>query len=172
GRLLAGGSLITTVAALVLLLQRPDGGYGVTALGLVLAGLGSGLVVAPSTAAAFEVVEGAQMGAASSAVTAFRQVGSVLATSVLGAVLALRFLGTLPERLTERGIPESTADRVLSVARAGGSGSARSSPAEVTDAVADAFTTGVHSSLWVVAGVALTASALAATLLARAPRKS
>jgi DHA2 family multidrug resistance protein-like MFS transporter len=166
GRLLAAGSLLTTVAALVLLRQEPDGSYAVTALGLVLAGLGSGLVVAPSTAAAFEVVEGPQMGAASSAVTAFRQVGSVLATAVLGAVLAVRFLGVLPERLAEHRLPAPVIDQVVAVARDGGSASGRSTP-QITDAVAEAFTAGVHSALWVVAGVSFGAAVLASVLLAR-----
>ncbi|MFE6285149.1 MFS transporter [Streptomyces sp. NPDC057877] len=166
GRLLAAGSLVTTGAALVLLLQRPDGSYAVTALGLALVGTGSGLVVAPSTNAAFEVVDGARMGQASSAVTAFRQIGSVLATSVLGAVLALRFLGTLPGRLDAEGVAGPVADRVVDVARDGGGTGATASPAPITDAVRDAFTTGVHSALWVVAGVACAAAVLAWTLLA------
>ncbi|MFJ6087359.1 MFS transporter [Streptomyces sp. NPDC092369] len=166
GRLLAAGSLLTTVAALVLLRQQPDGSYAVTALGLVLAGLGSGLVVAPSTAAAFEVVEGPQMGAASSAVTAFRQVGSVLATAVLGAVLAVRFLGVLPARLAEHRLPGPVIDQVVAVARDGGSASGRSTP-QITQAVAEAFTAGVHSALWVVAGVSFGAAVLASALLAR-----
>ncbi|MFF4505979.1 MFS transporter [Streptomyces sp. NPDC001401] len=166
GRLLATGSLVTTAAALVLLGQQPDGSYAVTALGLVLAGLGSGLVVAPSTAAAFEVVEGPQMGAASSAVTAFRQIGSVLATAILGAVLAVRFLGTLPDRLTAHHLPAPVVDQVVSVARSGGRSTGRSSP-QITGAVGDAFTAGVHSALWVVAGVSFGAAVLAWTLLAR-----
>ncbi|MFD9004700.1 MFS transporter [Streptomyces sp. NPDC059582] len=165
GRLLAGGSLLTTVAALVLLRQQADGGYAVTAVGLVLVGLGSGLVVAPSTAAAFEVVEGARMGAASSAVTAFRQVGSVLATAVLGAVLAVRFLGALPDRLAAHHLPAPVVAQVTAVARGGGSSSGRSTP-PIADSVREAFTAGVHSSLWVVAGVAFVAAVLASALLA------
>ncbi|MEU3252025.1 MFS transporter [Streptomyces sp. NPDC006997] len=166
GRLLALGSVVTAVAALVLLFQRPDGSYAVTALGLALVGSGSGLVVAPSTNAAFEVVDGALMGQASSAVTAFRQVGSVLATSVLGAVLALRFLGSLPGSLDERGVAGPVADRVVAVARDGGAGTAAVAPPRITGAVGDAFTSGVHGALWVVAGVACAAAVLAWTLLA------
>ncbi|MFF9329331.1 MFS transporter [Streptomyces sp. NPDC014776] len=168
GRLLAAGSSLTTVAALVLLLQRAGGAYPVTGIGLVLAGLGSGLVVAPSTAAAFEVVPGEKMSAASSAVTAFRQVGSVLATAVLGAVLAVRFLDVLPARLAGRRVPPQVADRVVEVARTGGSAKGRSAQ-PITDAVASAFTAGVHSALWVVAGASCAAALLAALLLARRP---
>ncbi|MFF3943895.1 MFS transporter [Streptomyces sp. NPDC001902] len=167
-RLLAAGSLVTAAAAVVLVRQQPDSAYAITAVGLALVGLGSGLVVAPSTAAAFAVVQPAQMGAASNAVTAFRQIGSVLATSVLGAVLAVRFIGALPERLTAAHVPPPVADAVVAVARSGGSGSGRSAPA-VTDAIGASFTVGIHTGLWVVAGVSFAAAVLAAVFLARKP---
>ncbi|MGW1727296.1 hypothetical protein ACWCQK_30800 [Streptomyces sp. NPDC002306] len=51
------------------------------------------------------------------------------------------------------------------MARYGGSGSGRSSP-PIADSVREAFTAGVHSSLWVVAGVAFVAAVLASALLA------
>ncbi|MGN9791965.1 MFS transporter [Streptomyces sp. OZ13] len=166
GRLLAAGSLVAGVAAVVLVAQQPDSAYGVTALGLTLLGLGSGLVVAPSTAAAFAVVEPAQMGSASNAVTAFRQVGSVLATSVLGAVLAMRFVGTLPDELATAQVPPGTAAAVVEVARSGGNGDGRST-AEVTEAVNASFTVGIHTGLWVVAGVSFLALLLSLVFLTR-----
>ncbi|WUD73199.1 hypothetical protein OG937_16640 [Streptomyces sp. NBC_00510] len=83
----------------------------------------------------------------SNAVTAFRRIGSVPATSVLGAVLAVRFIGALPERLTAAHVPPPVADAVVAVARSGGSG----------------------SGLWVVAGVSFAAAVPAAVFLARRP---
>ncbi|MFJ2703095.1 MFS transporter [Streptomyces sp. NPDC087428] len=167
GRLLAAGSLIASVAAVLLIRQEPDSPYLVTAVGLALVGLGSGFVVAPSTAAAFAVVQPAQMGSASNAVTAFRQVGSVLATAVLGAVLAVRFVGALPQTLADNHVPPQIATAVVDVARSGSSGSGRPSPPGVTDAIASGFTAGIHTGLWVVAGVSFAAALLAAVFLAR-----
>ncbi|MFJ6480970.1 MFS transporter [Streptomyces sp. NPDC091682] len=166
GRLLAAGSLVTGAAAVVLVAQQPDSAYGITALGLTLLGLGSGLVVAPSTAAAFAVVEPAQMGSASNAVTAFRQVGSVLATSVLGSVLAVRFIGVLPDRLDAAHVPPEVASTVVEVARSGGNGSGRSTEA-VTEAVNASFNAGIHTGMWVVAGVSALAAALSLAFLTR-----
>ncbi|MEV6581915.1 MFS transporter [Streptomyces sp. NPDC051582] len=166
GRLLAAGSVVTGAAAVVLVGQQPDSAYGITALGLALLGLGSGLVVAPSTAAAFAVVQPAQMGSASNAVTAFRQVGSVLATAVLGSVLAVRFIGVLPDRLAAAHVPQPVASAVVEVARSGGNGSGRSS-ASVTEAVNASFNAGIGTGMWVVAGVSALAAALSLAFLSR-----
>lgn len=170
-RLLAVGSLVTAVAALVLLRQEPDSPYWVTGVGLALVGVGCGLVVAPSTAAAFAVVEPAKMGNVSSAVTAFRQIGAVLATSVLGAVLAVRFIDVLPGRLADSGVPAQIAGQVVERARAGGGGTATPPPG-VTEAIGSSFTAGVHQGLWVVSGVSLLAAVLAAVFLVRKRREA
>ncbi|MEV5155735.1 MFS transporter [Streptomyces werraensis] len=165
-RLLVAGCALTGVAGLVLLLQRPDSPYGVTAAGLVLAGLGSGLVVAPSTTAALAVVPPPAAPAASSAVTAFRQVGSVLATAALGAVLSLRFLDALPAELDAAQVPSAVADVVLERAGSGSDG-AGSAPAAVHTAVGRAFTDGVHAGMLVISAVSFAAAVLAALFLLR-----
>ncbi|WP_405666421.1 MFS transporter [Streptomyces sp. NBC_01166] len=170
-RLLAVGSLVTAAAAIVLVRQQPDSAYGITAVGLALLGLGSGLVVAPSTAAAFAVAEPAQMGAASNAVTAFRQVGSVLATAVLGSVLAVRFIGALPDRLDTAHVPPEVATQVVAVAREGGNSAGRSTP-EVTEAVSASFNVGIHTGLWVVAGVSALAAVLAFAFISTKKKES
>lgn len=165
-RLLVTGFALATVASLLLLQQQPDSSYGMAGVALGLLGLGCGLIVAPSTAAAFAVVEPPKMGAASSAVTAFRQVGSVLATAVLGAVMAVRFIDTLPGRLTESGVPDQIVPRVMEVARSGGGGTGETPPA-VARAVDAAFTSGIHAGLWTVAAVSLAAGLLTAVFLVR-----
>lgn len=167
-RLLVLGTLVTGLAGFVLLLQEPGGPYAVTAAGLVLVGLGSGLVIAPSTAAALAVVPPHSAPAASSAVTAFRQVGSVLATAVLGAVLSVRFLGELPAELAAAGVPPRVADAVLDKAVTGSDGGA-AVPAGVDSALAHAFTDGFHAGMLVVSGVCFAAAALAAVFLVRRP---
>jgi len=63
-------------------------------------------------------------------------------------------------------LPGPAIDQVVSVARSGGKAAGRSSP-QITGAVGDAFTAGVHSALWVVAGVSFAAAVLAWAFLAR-----
>lgn len=166
-RLLAAGFVIAGGATLLLLQQQPDSSFTVTGAALVCVGVGCGMVVAPSTSAAFAVVTPPQMGAASSAVTAFRQVGSVLATSVLGAVLAIRFLDELPGELAASGVPGDLVPRVLEVAENGGGRAGGTSPPGVREAVDASFTTAFHTGLWTISAVSLVAAVLTAVFLVR-----
>jgi EmrB/QacA subfamily drug resistance transporter len=88
---LAGGLLIAGLAALGLLHQeQAEAGFGSIWWTLVLFGAACGLIIAPSTAAALVSVGPERVGMASGAVNTFRQIGTVLGTSILGTMLTSR----------------------------------------------------------------------------------
>jgi EmrB/QacA subfamily drug resistance transporter len=89
--MLSGGLVLMGAGALALLAAGPSDGFGAMWPGLLLAGVGSGLLVAPSTAAAVNSVPQRQAGMASAAVNMFRQLGSVLGPAVLGTIVTTRF---------------------------------------------------------------------------------
>ncbi|GAA4598116.1 MFS transporter [Actinoplanes octamycinicus] len=167
-RLLLTGLLAAGAGALALLAEDPGSPYWRAALALGLTGLGCGLVVAPSTAAALAVVPPPRAPGASAAVTVFRQLGSVFGTAVLGAVLARRFAGELPDALRDAGVPAPAADAVTSAVASGRTGS--SGNAAIGDAIDAAFTSGVHTALAVAAGTFLLGAALVAAVLLRPAR--
>jgi DHA2 family multidrug resistance protein-like MFS transporter len=93
--MLAGGLVLMGAGALALLAAGPFDGFGLMWPGLLIAGTGSGLIVAPSTAAAVNAVPALQAGMASAAVNMFRQLGSVLGPAVLGTVVTTQFARNL-----------------------------------------------------------------------------
>jgi DHA2 family methylenomycin A resistance protein-like MFS transporter/DHA2 family multidrug resistance protein-like MFS transporter len=129
-----------------------------------LFGAASGMVAAPSTAAALVSVSHERAGMASGAVNAFRQVGSVTGSSLLGALLAGRLRSQLPDRLEAHHVPRAAWPAIEHAVSSGRSDGA--APPNVTAAVGDAFTSGVHTGMAVIAVVFLCA-ALASALLVR-----
>jgi DHA2 family multidrug resistance protein-like MFS transporter len=85
--MLTGGLLVTSAGALLLLRVHPDEGWTALTVAMVVLGIGFGSLIAPATAAAMNSVAPAQAGMASGTVNMFRQLGSVLGTSVLGSIL-------------------------------------------------------------------------------------
>jgi DHA2 family multidrug resistance protein-like MFS transporter len=144
--MLTGGLLFMGAGALTLLAAGPFDGFGAMWPGLLLAGIGSGMLVAPSTAAAVNSVPTLQAGMASSAVNMFRQLGSVLGPAVLGTVVTTRFPRYLSARLAGDGL-------------AGGH-------EPVAAASAQAFTDAAHLGL-LIAGIVLLVMAGPAALFVR-----
>ncbi|GAA2541493.1 MFS transporter [Winogradskya consettensis] len=95
--MLGGGLLITAAGAALLLITPAHQSYAHVWPGLVLFGLGEGLVLAPVTAAAVASVGAERAGMASAALNMFRQIGSVLGTSILGTILTSHFASKLAE---------------------------------------------------------------------------
>ncbi|WP_433281559.1 MFS transporter [Micromonospora sp. CA-244673] len=153
---LAAGLALMGAAALALLLVGPNSGYGVMWPGLFVAGVGSALLVAPSTAAAVNSVPPLQAGMAAGSVNMFRQLGSVLGPSILGTLATTRFPKYLHEQLTSAGVPSGTAEAV--VGGAAHHSSAGQLPAPLAHtlslAVPRAFTDALHLG-WLVGGVVL-----------------
>ncbi|MGV9563780.1 MFS transporter [Streptomyces sp. NPDC003480] len=156
------GFLLGAAAAAGLTTMDPHTPYTRVWWLYALFGAASGMVAAPSTAAALVSVSHERAGMASGAVNAFRQVGSVMGSSLLGALLANRLASRLPDRLGAHHVPRAAWPAVEHAVSTGSGGGA--APPNVTAAVADAFTAGVHAGMAVIAGVFLCA-ALAAVFL-------
>ncbi|WP_433451812.1 MFS transporter [Streptomyces sp. CA-142005] len=133
-----------------------------------LFGAASGMVAAPSTAAALVSVSHERAGMASGAVNAFRQIGSVTGSSLLGALLAGRLQSQLPSRLAAHHVPEAVRPAVEHAVSTG-TGGHRAAPPNVTAAVGDAFTSGVHAGMTVITAVFLCAALASALLIHNRP---
>ena len=97
GRILLAAGLLFCVAGLLGVAVAPDlgSGAGTYALPFVLFGIGTGLTIAPATTEAMRVVPERLTGAASGVLNTARQVGAVLGSAVVGAVLQNRLTGEL-----------------------------------------------------------------------------
>jgi DHA2 family multidrug resistance protein-like MFS transporter len=144
--LLTAGLVFIGAGSLALLATDPSGGYGTMWPGLLVAGIGAGLLTAPSTAAAVNSVPPQQQGMASAAVNMARQLGTVLGPSVLGTIVTSRFTRNLHDRLIDAGIPSPQADKIVEGASHGGG--ATHLPASLVRVVGSAapraFTDAVH----------------------------
>ncbi|MCI3246461.1 MULTISPECIES: MFS transporter [Streptomyces] len=160
------GLALMGAGALLLLTVGPFDTYGAMWPGLLVAGAGSGLLVAPSTAAAVGSVPPLQAGMAASAVNMARQLGNVLGPSVLGTIVTSHFTTSLHERLLNADLPAPAADQIVAGAAHGGSATDLPAPAAriVADAVPRAFTDAMHLSL-LIAAISLLTMAVAAVLL-------
>ncbi|GGV83687.1 MFS transporter [Streptomyces thermoviolaceus] len=118
--------------------------------------------------AALVSVSHERAGMASGAVNAFRQVGTVTGSSLLGALLAGRLPSQLPDRLEAHGVPRAAWPAVEHAVFSGRSDGA--APPNVTAAVGDAFTFGVHTGMAVIAVVLLCAAPASALLVRNRPR--
>ncbi|PZG20130.1 MFS transporter [Micromonospora craterilacus] len=164
---LTAGLVLMGVGALSLLWNGADNGYSHMWPGLALAGIGSALLVAPSTAAAVNSVSPLQAGMASATVNLFRQLGSMLGPAVLGTIATSRFPGLLADDLGGDGLP---ADSAKSVAAAISHGQAPTvddaTRGLLSHAVPDAFSTALHGGL-LTGGIVLLVVAVLAALFVR-----
>ncbi|WP_323138321.1 MULTISPECIES: MFS transporter [unclassified Streptomyces] len=166
--LITAGLVLIGAGSLGLLATDASGGYGAVWPGLLVAGVGAGLLTAPSTAAAVNSVPPQQQGMASAAVNMARQLGTVLGPSVLGTIVTSRFPRNLNDRLVEAGIPSRQAEGIVEGVSHGGSGTGMpASLARVVGAaVPRAFTDAVHLGN-LIGGVVLIAMAVPAALFVR-----
>ncbi|WP_328395066.1 MFS transporter [Nocardia sp. NBC_00416] len=148
--MLTVGLLVMGAGIFALLATPPEPGFLRVWPGLLLAGIGSGFLVAPSTAAAVISVPIQQAGMASAAVNMFRQVGNVLGASILGTILTTRFAVDLADNLHRQQLPDHIVDAVVDAASAGDGGSTPLPAAlaeRVTPALHQAFTSADHLAL-------------------------
>lgn len=147
------------------------------AAALAVAGLGIGTVVVPITFAGTSAAPARRVGMASSAVNTSREIGAVVGTAVLGAIVNAQLTSHLTGELRRLGIPANFQGIVINAVEHGGlpSGSAPSSAVQeygsivnkVINAAYDAFYAGLHVALLVSAAVVLVASVVAAVLYRR-----
>lgn len=166
--MLSAGLVVTAIGAVCLLATPAGASYGAVWPGMVIFGLGEGLVLAPTTAAAVTSVAHERAGMASAAVNMFRQLGNVLGTSIIGSLLTSNFAHILPQRLISAGVSAPVADRVAAAAGHGGTAPAPKGPEGIAiqHAVARAFTDSVHKGLIVTAVVLLIVAIPAALFIA------
>jgi EmrB/QacA subfamily drug resistance transporter len=165
---LAAGLVLMGAGALALLMVGPFSGYGAMWPGLFVAGVGSALLVAPSTAAAVNSVPPLQAGMAAGSINMFRQLGSVLGPSILGTLATTRFPKYLHEQLATAGVPSRTAEAVIAGATHGGSTGQLPAPLvhTLSLAVPRAFTDALHLG-WFVGGVVLLVMVIPTVLFVR-----
>jgi DHA2 family methylenomycin A resistance protein-like MFS transporter/DHA2 family multidrug resistance protein-like MFS transporter len=164
---LAVGFLIGAGAALGLTTLDPSTSYARVWWLYAVFGAGCGLVAAPSTAAALVSVSHERAGMASGAVNAFRQVGSVMGSSILGTLLASRLASRLPIELKNHQVPQSAWPAIQHAVTSGAGGGV--APASVTGAINDAFTSGFHAGMVVIAAVFASAAVASVALVRNRP---
>ncbi|WP_051950833.1 DHA2 family efflux MFS transporter permease subunit [Actinacidiphila yeochonensis] len=122
GLLLFGGGIALMIPAI-----RLGAGVPEFLLPGIVAGAGLGLSMAPMTAEAMREIQPQQVGAASGMFNAVRQVGSVIGSSVVGAVLQHQLASHLASQArartaTLRGVPDGVKAQFLHGYAAAGSG--------------------------------------------------
>jgi predicted MFS family arabinose efflux permease len=93
--MLAGGALLF-VGVVLLSFMGPDVSYGTVTIYMVLCGLGLGPTLPLFPLAVQNSVERSKIGQATAAAQFFRQIGGLVGTAVLGAVLGVALLHHMP----------------------------------------------------------------------------
>jgi MFS family permease len=130
----------------------------------VLMGLGMGLVMSPMSTAAMNAVVKTKAGVASGVLSMSRMVGGTFGVAVLGALIAVVGRSKLDELLPA--VPAGQRDALASSLGGGGGAGV---PAQVADAVREAFVTALRDGLRLGAAVALLGALLAAALVTGRP---
>ncbi len=121
---------------------------------LVPIGFGNGMVMSPMTTAIMSTVPPSRAGMASATSNTMRQVGSVFGIAVLGSIVTQSFTSHLRESLLALRLPAAMVERVMAIAAQGREAAAAQAShgvdlAAIGRLVADAFTAGFHSGLWI-----------------------
>ncbi|MEU0314130.1 MFS transporter [Nocardioides sp. NPDC006273] len=164
---LTAGLVLMGVGTLALLRVGIVDGYDAMWPALLALGIGSALLVGPSTAAAVNSVSSLQAGMASATVNTFRQFGAMLGTSILGTVAATRFPQNLTAELAEAGVGPGVADGVVAAAARGVRPEVPLVLRPLLDqAVPEAFTSALHLG-FAVGGVVLLVAAIPTAIFVR-----
>jgi len=100
--LICGLSLFAIGMGWVVLVAQADSGWQDFLAPLIVAGIGMGGTFAPMTTTAMREVQPAMAGAASGTLNTVRQVGSVIGTAAVGALLENRLASSLTAQATSR----------------------------------------------------------------------
>jgi EmrB/QacA subfamily drug resistance transporter len=148
------GLLLTGFGLLSLTMVEATTPYSQIWFLLVPIGLGNGMVMSPMTTAIMSTVPTSRAGMASATSNTMRQVGSVFGIAVLGSIVTHSFKSSLAAELTALRLPADLVRHVLAIASQGREAAAAQAPPGVDlpamgRLVADAFTAGFHSGLWI-----------------------
>lgn len=170
---IVGGTMLSAGGFVVLGLLRPDTSYAVTALGLVLIALGTGLLMPPATSALVGSLPEAKAGVGSAMNDTTREVGGAVGIAVIGALVSVGYRNALGNTLegADPHVEELARDSIgglLATAETFGADAPR-----VIAAGAEAFSDGIRIGMWTAAAT-LTIAAIAIALLhpnSNAPKK-
>jgi len=166
GCVIFGGGLLLANAFIG---AHPD--YVPLSISLALAGVGIGLTVVPVTTAVLNAVPAERSGMAASAANTSREIGAVLGTSVLGALVFSQLNANLTVELQKNNVPLVLKSFIVTALETGQTSLAgqyaQYGPliAHAEAAAYGAFTTGLHAALYLSAGLVLLAAVLAAVTL-------
>lgn len=164
---LTTGLVLMGVGTLASLRVGAVNGYDAMWPALLAIGVGSALLVGPSTAAAVNSVSPLQAGMASATVNTFRQFGSMLGTAILGTIATTQFPHRLAGGLAEAGVSPDVADGAVAAAARGIRPDVPTALRPLLDqAVAEAFTSALHLG-FAVGGIALLVAAIPTAIFVR-----
>lgn len=169
GPVLGVGSAALAVAFGIMAMADTDPSYLAVMPGLVLAGLGLGLAMSPSTTAITESLPAEKQGVASALNDTVREVGSSIGIALIGSLLAAGYSSSIADTAEqlppELGEPvEEGIGQALAVA-----GQLGPEGEQIAEAARAAFLDGWGSTMWIAAGVAVVAG-FAGVLIARGGR--
>lgn len=164
---LTAGLVLMGVGALALLRVGIVDGYAAMWPAFLALGLGSALLIGPSTAAAVNSVSSLQAGMASATVNTFRQLGSMLGASILGTLVTTQFPQYLSRDLAGAGLSAGAAHGIVAAAARGARPEVPTALRPLLDqAVPEAFTSALHLG-FAVGGIALLVAAIPTAIFVR-----
>ncbi len=164
---LTAGLVLMGVGALALLRVGVVDGYDAMWPALLALGIGSALLIGPSTAAAVNSVSSLQAGMASATVNTFRQLGSMLGASVLGTLVTAQFPHHLSRDLAGAGLRPGVAHGIVDAAAQGAAPQVPTALRPLLNqAVPEAFTSAVHLG-FAVGGIVLLVAAIPTAIFVR-----
>ena len=111
-----GGSLLTALSFVFLMIMPVNFSYGVFAVVLVLNGFGSGLFASPNRAEIMNSVPASQRGAAGGTIATFQNAAFVLSIGIFFSLIVAGLSSTLPGSLSggliSQGVPVSAANAI------------------------------------------------------------
>ena len=111
-----GGSLLTALSFVFLMLMPVNFSYGLFALALVLNGFGSGLFASPNRAEIMNSVPANQRGAAGGTIATFQNAAFVLSIGIFFSLIVTGLSSTLPSALSgglvSQGVPAGAASTI------------------------------------------------------------
>jgi EmrB/QacA subfamily drug resistance transporter len=165
------GLVMTGVGLLLMTGVQPDTGYSSFWYWMLLMGLGVGCIMAPMTSAIMGTVPPQRAGMASATSNAMRQVGNVFGIAVLGNIVTHVFKSDLTTSLAAFRLPPAISAKIIAMAGQGReAASGQAIPgvdmAALGQTIAQSFTSGIHTAMWV-SGILLLAGAPIAYLTIR-----
>ncbi|MGX6449014.1 MFS transporter [Patulibacter sp. S7RM1-6] len=166
---LVGGMLLTALA--MVLMTRVDVGFSYPTLGVpfLVLGFGLGLVMPASIQAVVGNAKDEDAGPASGLQQTANQIGGVIGTSVLGAIMAAVAKGAFADELTDRQVPDQVvgalSGEAASAVSQGVAPVPPGSPGPLAEAITSsahaAFVSGMHTTMLVGAGLAVVGALIA-----------